>query len=176
MKKSMMFALGGFFLLVVSMASADVGKLTWSGKTSWTYNNEISGKKPGDQWDSQLTDQEANPVKFVLHKLHANPVIWLRVDDTVSTFDPAQIASELRTRFEARGISVDAVQKKKIGGRDVYIVSGLDKAKDFRYSTAVFPRSGTKRAYHIELTAPSNEFSVYEPAFMGMVATIRVLP
>lgn len=176
MKKSMSFLLGSILFLTVSTAYAGVGELSWTGTNDWTYNKEISGSKPGDQWDTQKTDQEANPVKWVLHKSGGNPVIQLRIDDTVSSSDPAVIASELRTRYQARGISVDAVQKKTFGGKDVYIVSGVDQAKDARFSTAVFPRSGTKRAYHIELTATTKDFSTYEPAYMGMVQTVRVIP
>jgi hypothetical protein len=63
-----------------------------------------------------------------------------------------------------------------INGADVYVVSGLDKAKDVRFNTAVFPRIGTKRAYQIELSAPSNEFSAYEPAFKGMIQTVKLIP
>lgn len=176
-KKTMLSLLGGALLAAtVTTANAGVGELSWSGKNSWTYNKEISGDKPGDQWDTQKTDQEANPVKWVLHKMKGNPVIWLRIDDTVSSSNSASIAGDLRARFEGRGISVDTVQKKTIGGKDVFIISGFDKSKDARYSAAVFPRSGTKRAYQIELVAPSDEFATYEPAYMGMVQTVKVLP
>jgi hypothetical protein len=167
----------GALMLSTTMLYAAVGELSWSGKTTWTYNKEIMGDKPGDQWDSQKTDQEANPVKWVLHKSGGNPVIWLRIDDTVSNSDSTQMMADLKNRFESRGISVNtSVQEKTIGGQKVYIISGLDNAKGFRYSAAVFPRAGTKRAYYVELTAPEKEFSTFEPAYMGMVQTIRLLP
>lgn len=174
MTKKMIVAFGAISALAASSLYAGVGPLSWTGTNSWTYNNEISGDKPGDQWDTQKTDQEANPVKWVLGKMGGNPVIWLRVDDTISTTDAAALSASLVTGYQARGISVNAVQEKTIGGQKVYLISGLDKAKAFRYSEAVFPRAGTKRAYHVELTAPAKDFSTYEPAFMGMVQTIRV--
>jgi hypothetical protein len=175
MKKTVI-PLVGAFLLMTSTLFAGVGELTWAGKNTWTYNKEITGDKPGDQWDTQLTDQQANPVKWVLHKAEANPVIWLRIDDTVASTDPKKVEADLKARFQGRGINVDAVQEKDIGGKKVLIVSGQDQAKDARYSTAVFPKSGTKRAYQIELTSAAKDFSTYEPAFMGMVQTVRVLP
>jgi hypothetical protein len=172
----MTFAIGAMFVLMAGWLYAAVGELKWTGTNSWTYNNEIAGDKPGDQWDAQKTDQEANPIKFVLHKMEANPVIWIRVDDTVSTTDPALLQQYLKTDYAARGITVNTIEIKDIGGQKVYFVSGLDKAKDARYQEAVFVRNGTKRAYHVELTAAAKDFSTYEPAFKGMVQTIRVLP
>ncbi|HEX5038385.1 MAG TPA: hypothetical protein VFX30_14610 [bacterium] len=169
-------AFGAIFVLTASWLYAGVGELRWKGTNSWIYNDEIAGDKPGDQWDTQKTDQVANPVKWVLGKMGANPVIWLRVDDTVSTSDPAQLQQYLKTDYAARGISVNTIEIKEIGGMKVYFVSGLDKAKDARYQEAVFPRSGTKRAYHVELTAGAKDFATYEPAFRGMVQTIRILP
>lgn len=176
-RKIRMLALLGSVLLLGSVTlHAGVGPLSWDGNNSWVYNKEIKGDKPGNQWDTQKTDQEANPIKWVLHKSGGNPVIWLRIDDTVSSWNTATIASDLRTRYEARGIAVNAVQQMTIHGNDVYIVSGLDEAKDARFNTAVFWRKGTKRAYQIELSAPANEFSAYEPAYKGMVQTVKLMP
>ena len=175
-KNKIALAIGTIFVLATGYVYAGVGELSWKGTNSWTYNNEIAGDKPGDQWDTQKTDQEANPVKWVLGKMGANPVIWLRVDDTVSTSDPAELQQYLKTDYAARGITVNTIEIKDIGGQKVYFVSGLDKAKDARYQEAVFVRSGTKRAYHVELTSAAKDFSTYEPAFKGMVQTIHVLP
>ncbi len=163
-------------LLVATTLYAGVGALSWSGTNSWKYNNEISGDKPGDQWDTQKTDQEANPVKWVLHKSGGNPVMWLRIDDTVSSTDITTIGSDFANRYTTRGITANGSNKMTINGIEVVVIGGLDKAKDVRYNTAIFWRKGTKRAYHIELNAPSSEFSTYEPAFMGMVQTIKLLP
>ncbi len=176
MKKKILILLGLGLVLGSITLQAEVGPVSWNGTNSWTYNKEIMGDKPGDQWDTQKTDQEANPVKWVLHKSGGNPVIWLRIDDTVSSWDPAKTADDLKTRFTARGITVDAVQRMTINGNDVYVVSGLDRAKDARLNTAIFWRQGTKRAYQLELIAPSNEFSTYEPAHRAMIQTIKLIP
>lgn len=165
--------------LLLGSVSLQASDDPWVVKgNSWTWNKEIMGDKAGDQWDFQKTDQVSNPGKWVLHKSDGNPVIWLRIDDTVSSWSNADIAADLRTRFKARGITVDtgAVQKMSINNNDVYIVSGVDSAKGVRYNTAVFPKTGYKRAYQLELVAPTNEFSTYEPAFKGMIQTVKLIP
>jgi len=143
---------------------------------SWTYNKEIMGDKPSEQWDTQQTHEVARPVKWVLHKSGGNPVIWLIYDDTVSKWTTASIASDLQKSYKARGITPDAVQQMTINANDVYIIGGTDPVKNVRYNTAVFWRVGTTRAYQIELTAPTNEFSSYEPAYKGMVQTVKLIP
>src|SRR5262245_57769103 len=113
--KKTAYALASVIVMWASWLYAGVGDLTWQGTNAWTYNKEISGEKPGDQWDTQKTDQQANPVKWVLAKMGANPVIWLRVDDTVSTTDPATLQTSLVKGYEGRGIHVNTVDQKQIG-------------------------------------------------------------
>ncbi len=143
---------------------------------AWTYNKEIMGDKPSEQWDTQQTNEIARPVKWVLHKSGGNPVIWLIYNDTVSKWTTASIASDLQKSYKARGINPDAVQQLTINANDVYIIGGTDPVKNVRYNTAVFWRVGTNRAYEIELTAPTNEFSTYEPAYKGMLQTVKIMP
>jgi len=170
-----MLVMVGVALLLASSTLHAKNPLVMKGN-SWTYNNEIMGDKPSEQWDTQQNNELARPVKWVLHKSGGNPVIWLIYDDTVSKWTTASIASDLQKSYQARGINPDAVQQMTINTNDVYIIGGTDPVKNVRYNTAVFWRVGTKRAYNIELTAPTNEFSTYEPAYKGMLQTIKLLP
>jgi hypothetical protein len=167
--------MAGWILLLVGGTLHAKNPLVKKGN-SWTYNNEIMGDKPSEQWDTQQTKEVARPVKWVLHKSGGNPVIWLIYDDTVSSWQTATIASDLQKSYQGRGINPDAVQRMTIDKNDVYIIGGTDPVKNVRYNTAVFWRVGTKRAYQIELSAPADEFSAYEPAYKGMVQTVKLLP
>lgn len=170
-----MLVMAGAVLLLSSGALLADNPLVMKGNT-WTYNNEIMGEKPSEQWDTQQTNELARPVKWVLHKSGGNPVIWLIYDDAVSKWTTASIASDLQKAYKARGINPDAVQQMTINNNDVYIIGGTDPVKNVRYNTAVFWRVGTKRAYNIELSVPTNEFSTYEPAYKGMLQTVKLLP
>lgn len=176
MKRTLaMLVMVGSALLLGSVTLHAASPLVMKGNT-WTYNNEITGEKPGNVWDTQQTEEIARPVKWVLHKSGGNPVIWLIYDDTVSKWTTASIASDLQKSYKARGINPDAVQQKSINGNDVYTIGGTDPVKNVRYNTAIFWRVGTKRSYNIEVVAPTNEFSTYEPAFQGMIQTVKLLP
>ncbi|HSA60162.1 MAG TPA: hypothetical protein VLJ37_10810 [bacterium] len=170
-----MLVLAGVALLLSNGTLLADNPLVMKGN-AWTYNNEIMGEKPSEQWDTQQTNEMARPVKWVLHKSGGNPVIWLIYDDAVSKWTTASIASDLQKAYKSRGINPDAVQQMTINNNDVYIIGGTDPVKNVRYNTAVFWRVGTKRAYNIELSVPTNEFSSYEPAYKGMIQTVKLLP
>lgn len=175
MSRKFLSVLMGVGMMLATASQLRAADLQWSGKLCATLDGNFYFCKPDDKWDTQKTEETLRPVKLVYHKGGSNPIIWLIYDDMSSASNPADYASDVRARYESRGIRVDAVIKETVGGKSVYIVSGYDSGKDARFSTALFWRSGVKRILQAEYTAASSDFSTYQPQFMGFVSTVRDL-
>ncbi len=167
-----LFAMAAGLLIASSARAVD---LQWSSKNCATMDGNFYWCKPDDKWDTQKTEEALRPVKLVYHKSGANPIIWFNYDDLSSASNAADYASTVRARYESRGIKVDAVLKENVNGKDVYIVSGVDPAKNFRFSDALFWRPGLKRILQVEYTADAGDFSTYQPQFMATVTSTRDL-
>lgn len=168
-KLALIFAAGA--MLTASVASAV--SLQWSSHTCFTMDSSFYICKPDDKWNTQETNETLRPVKFIYGKTGANPIIWVQLDNLASASSPSDYASNVRARYEARGLKDITVTKEVVAGKDVYIVSGTDTAKNSRFSVALFWRSGVNKVLQLEYTAAGEDFSTYQPQFMTTVSSIR---
>jgi hypothetical protein len=172
MKIKLALVIAAGTMLAASAASAV--NLQWSSHTCFTMDSSFYICKPDDKWNTQETNETLRPVKFIYGKMGANPIIWVQLDNLASGSSSASdYASTVRSRYESRGLKDITVTKEVVSGKDVYIVSGTDNAKNSRFSAALFWRSGVSKVLQIEFTAAGEDFSTYQPQFMTTVSSVR---
>ena len=169
--RKLALAVGAIMLMAASIAQA--ADLNWVDKNTVIIDSTFQISKPGDQWDTQKTQDWAAPVKWVLHKAGANPIIWLRYDQAVRGKTAHDYANDVKSRLQARGISVESIRNQTISGRNISLISGVDNASGFRYLVGVW-RNKTK-GFNLECTAATADFGVYEPHCMASIQSARIL-
>lgn len=157
--------------LVASTAGAVA--LNWVDKNTVVIDGTFQVSKPGTQWDTQKTNDWAAPVKWVLHKSGANPIIWLRYDQAVRGKTAHDYAQDVKGRLKARGINVESIRNQTISGRNVALVSGIDNASGLRYLVGVW--RNRNKGFNLECTAAASDFGVYEPHCMASIQSVRIL-
>lgn len=167
----LVLAVGAVVLLAASVASAV--DLNWVDKNTVIVDGTFQVSKPGSEWDTQKTQDWAAPVKWVLHKSGANPIIWLRYDQAVRGKTAHHYAQDVKSRLKARGVTVDSIRNQVISGRNVSLVSGVDNNSGFRYLVGVW--RNRDKGFNLECTAATSDFSVYEPHCMAAMQSARIL-
>ncbi len=171
MKKTLLLAVIAGALFASSSASAVA--LNWIDKNCVVIDNTFQVCKPGKQWDTQKTNDWAAPVKWVLHRSGANPIIWLRYDQSVRGKTAHDYARDVKSRLQARGIRVESVRNQVISGRNVSLISGLDSSSGLRYLVGVWRNKNV--GFNLECTAGASDFGVYEPHCMASVQSVRIV-
>lgn len=170
-KRNIVLAAGAAMILTASAAQAV--DLNWVDKNTVIVDSTFQVSKPGKQWDTQKTNDWAAPVKWVLHKEGANPIIWLRYDQSVRGKTAHDYANDVKSRLRARGVSVDSVRNQVISGRNISLISGTDNASGFRYLVGVW--RNRNKGFNLECTAAAQDFAVYEPHCMASIQSARIL-
>lgn len=170
-QKKLALMVGALSLLAASVASAV--DLNWVDKNTVIVDGTFQVSKPGKEWDTQKTNDWAAPVKWVLHRMGANPVIWLRYDQAVRGKTAHDYAQDVKSRLNARGVQVEAVRNQVINGRNVSLISGVDSAGGFRYLVGVW--RNRDKGFNLECTAALQDFAVYEPHCMAAIQSARIL-
>jgi opacity protein-like surface antigen len=169
--KKLLLAAGAAMLLSATVAQAV--DLNWVDKNTVIVDGTFQVSKPGKEWDTQKTQDWAAPVKWVLHKEGANPIIWLRYDQAVRGKTAHDYANDVKSRLRARGVSVESVRNQVISGRNVSLISGVDNSSGFRYLVGVW--RNRNKGFNLECTAASADFGVYEPHCMAAIQSARIL-
>jgi hypothetical protein len=172
-KTKLALAAGAAMLLTASVAQAQSVDLNWIDKNTVIVDSTFQVSKPGKQWDTQKTNDWAAPVKWVLHKSGANPIIWLRYDQAVRGKTAHDYAKDVQSRLKSRGISDLRIRNQVISGRNVALISGVDNASGFRYLVGVW--RNRNKGFNLECTAEAKDFSVYEPHCMASIQSARIL-
>ena len=167
----LVLAVGAVVLLAASVASAV--DLNWVDKNTVIVDGTFQVSKPGKEWDTQKTEDWAAPVKWVLHKSGANPIIWLRYDQAVRGKTAHDYAQDVKSRLKARGVSVQSIRNQVISGRNISLISGVDNSSGFRYLVGVW--RNRNKGFNLECTAASSDFGVYEPHCMASMQSARIL-
>ena len=167
----LVLAVGAVVLLAASVASAV--DLNWFDKNTVIVDGTFQVSKPGKEWDTQKTEDWAAPVKWVLHKSGANPIIWLRYDQAVRGKTAHDYAQDVKSRLKARGVSVQSIRNQVISGRNISLISGVDNSSGFRYLVGVW--RNRNKGFNLECTAASSDFGVYEPHCMASMQSARIL-
>ncbi len=170
-KKHLVLAVGAAVLLTASVAKAV--DLNWVDRNTVIVDGTFQVSKPGKEWDTQKTEDWAAPVKWVLHKMGPNPIIWLRYDQAVRGKTAHDYAQDVRSRLKARGIEVESVRNQVISGRNVSLISGVDNHSGFRYLVGVW--RNRDKGFNLECTAATQDFGVYEPHCMAAIQSARIL-
>jgi len=170
-QKKIMLALGAVMLLSASKAKAV--DLNWVDKNTVIVDGTFQVSKPGKEWDTQKTEDWAAPVKWVLHKSGANPIIWLRYDQAARGKTAHDYAQDVKSRLRARGIQVESVRNQTISGRNISLISGVDNNSGFRYLVGVW--RNRNKGFNLECTAATQDFGVYEPHCMAAIQSARIL-
>lgn len=170
-QKKLALVVGALTVLTASVAGAV--DLNWVDKNTVIVDGTFQVSKPGKQWDTQNTNDWAAPVKWVLHKSGANPIIWLRYDQAVRGKTAHDYAQDVKSRLRARGIQVESVRNQVISGRNVSLISGVDNNSGFRYLVGVWRNKN--KGFNLECTAATSEFGVYEPHCMASIQSARIL-
>lgn len=170
-KKHLVLAVGAAVLLTASVAKAV--DLNWVDKNTVIVDGTFQVSKPGSEWDTQKTEDWSAPVKWVLHKSGANPIIWLRYDQAVRGKTAHDYANDVKSRLRARGISSLTVRNQVISGRNISLISGVDSSSGFRYLVGVW--RNRNKGFNLECTAATVDFSVYEPHCMASIQSARIL-
>lgn len=169
--QKLVLAVGAVVLLAASVASAV--DLNWVDKNTVIVDGTFQVSKPGSEWDTQKTEDWAAPVKWVLHKSGANPIIWLRYDQAVRGKTAHDYAQDVKSRLKARGVSVQSIRNQVISGRNISLISGVDNSSGFRYLVGVW--RNRNKGFNLECTAASSDFGVYEPHCMAAMQSARIL-
>ncbi len=169
--RTIALVLGGALLLTASSAKAI--DLDWTSKNCVTVDQTFHVCKPGEQWDTQKTKDWAAPVKWVLHRSGANPIIWLRYDQSVTGKTAHDYAKDVKSRLQGRGITVESIRNKTINGRNVSMINGVDNSSGLRYEVAVWRNKN--KGFNLECTAAAQDFGVYEPHCQASIQSARIL-
>ncbi|HEX5036026.1 MAG TPA: hypothetical protein VFX30_02605 [bacterium] len=172
MKSKKLFLAAGAAMLLTATAAQAID-LNWVDKNTVIVDGTFQVSKPGKEWDTQKTQDWSAPVKWVLHKEGANPVIWLRYDQAVRGKTAHDYARDVKSRLKARGVSVESVRNQVISGRNVALISGMDNASGFRYLVGVW--RNRNKGFNLECTAEAKDFGVYEPHCMAAIQSARIL-
>ena len=173
MKHSKKLALMVGSLTILAASAASAVDLNWVDKNTVIVDGTFQVSKPGKQWDTQKTNDWAAPVKWVLHKSGANPIIWLRYDQAVRGKTAHDYANDVKSRLRSRGISELKIRNQVISGRNVALISGVDNSSGFRYLVGVWRNQN--KGFNLECTAATSDFSVYEPHCMAAIQSARIL-
>jgi len=170
-QKKFALIVGALSVLAASVASAV--DLNWVDKNTVIVDGTFQVSKPGSEWDTQKTNDWAAPVKWVLHKSGANPIIWLRYDQAVRGKTAHDYANDVKSRLRARGVQVESVRNQVISGRNISLISGVDNSSGFRYLVGVWRNHN--KGFNLECTAATADFGVYEPHCMAAMQSARIL-
>jgi hypothetical protein len=129
--------------------------------------------KPGEEWDTQKTNDHAAPFKFVLHKSGANPTVWLRYDQRPQGKTAHDYVQSVQSRLVRRGITDIAIRTEVTAGRNVTFISGIDKDRHLRYLVGVWWNKDS--ALNLECTTAIRDFAVYEPQCMNLIRSVKIL-
>jgi uncharacterized protein Usg len=160
-------------LVVMAAATAKAVPIDWPDKLTAVVDGTFEVKKPNDAWDTQKTSDSLAPVKWVLHRSGANPIIWLRYDPSPQGKTAHHFAQYVKKDLEQRGITVEKIQNKVINGRNVSIISGEERGGKLRYLVAVY-RNKVK-GLMLECTAAREDFGVYSAQFWQAIESVRIL-
>ena len=159
--------------VILASATAGAVNLNWIDKNTVVIDGTFQVSKPGKEWDTQKTNDWAAPVKWVLHRSGANPIIWLRYDQAVTGKTAHDYAQDVKGRLRARGITVESIRNQVISGRNVSLISGVDNSSGFRYLVGVWRNRNV--GFNLECTAASQDFGVYEPHCMASIQSVRIV-
>lgn len=173
MKRQIKFALMVGALVITAAATAGAVSVDWPTKLTAVVDGTFEVTKPNDAWDTQKTSDDMGPVKWVLHRSGANPIIWLRYDPSPQGKTAHDFAKFVKKDLEQRGISVEKIQNKVVNGRNVAILSGEERGGKLRYLVAVY-RNRVK-GLMLECTASREDFGVYSAQFWQAIESVRIL-
>lgn len=172
--KKIVLAVSVLSLLLISAgATAAIGEnINWVSKQCFTVG-PVKMCKPSKNWDTQKTKDYNAKYKFVLHRGGANPVCWLRFDESPKGKTAHSYANWLKGRYKQRGLSNLTIRKEVIAGRNVSFVSGTDMSKGFRYLVGVWRNRNA--GVNLECTAQAKDFATYAPQFRNFIGSARFI-
>lgn len=173
MKNTKKLALAAGAAMLLAATAAQAVDLNWVDKNTVIVDSTFQVSKPGKEWDTQKTNDWAAPVKWVLHKEGANPIIWLRYDQSVRGKTAHDYAKDVQSRLKSRGVSDLRVRNQVISGRNISLISGVDNASGLRYLVGVW--RNRNKGFNLECTAAASDFGVYEPHCMASIQSARIL-
>lgn len=165
-KAAFLVGLAGFLFAT----GAQAVDLNWTSKTCVVVDSTFSVCKPSKSWDTQTKSIVDEPVRWVLHRSGANPIIKLLYDTNPRGKTAHDYAKYVKQDLEARQIKISKVENRVINGRNVSILSGQG-SDNFGYLVAVYRDGG--KGLRLECTASNENFSFFSQEFMASINSVR---
>lgn len=156
-----------------SAAAAHAVSLDWEGKKCVIVDGSFKVCKPDSEWDTQKTQDDSRPIKWVLHKEDVNPIIWLRYDQNVTGQTAHDYAKVLRGSLESRGVDVQKTKNLVIKGRNVSIIEGKNAGNDLKYLVGVWRNKA--KGFALECTANPGDFEDYRDECMTAIESVKIV-
>lgn len=174
MKTSMMLWVALAAIVLLTSNQVNAVNLNWEGDSCVTVDGSFKVCKPNKKWDTQDTEDESRPVKWVLHKRDANPVIWLRYDENVKGQTAHDYAKVLKNRMVSeRGIEVDSVKNSVINGRNVSMIEGESDKSDLHILVGVWRNQA--KGFALECTANKGDFDDYKSQCLEAIESVKIV-
>lgn len=130
--------------------------------------------KPHDDWNFKETTDPSAPVKWVLHRGGANPVILLRFDYSPPGKSIANFADSVRSELVRRGLRIDREEPRSINGRKAYLFYATDRNLRGNASYLVGVFRNKSRGWIVECNSVPVDFNMFEHQFLSAINSVRI--
>jgi hypothetical protein len=154
---------------------AQAVSIQWQdNKLTAVIDGSIQITKPNGDWDTQETKDPSAPVKWVLHRGGANPVIWLRYNDSPAGKNIAQFAGSVRNELVRRGLRIEKEQARSINGRKAYLFYAVDSALRGNASFLIGVYRNRSKGWILECNSVPVDFNQFESQFLSSIDSVKI--
>ena len=165
---------GWVFLFFFYSPIAHSANVQWQDKNTAVIDGSLQITKPTGDWDTQDTKDPSAPVKWVLHRGGANPVILLRYDYSPAGKNISQFADSVRGELIRRGLKVRKEQPRSINGRKAYLFYAEDPNLRGNASYLIGVYRNRSKGWILECNSVPVDFNQFESQFLSAIESVKI--
>ena len=172
MKKYASFSVVLLTVFLVGTVYATDLKWTEKGKTV-LIDNTVQISKPNGAWDTQKTQKDDAPVKWVYHQAGKNPLITLKYRSNVQGATAHDYAKVVAKELTKDGVTVKKTENSVINGRNISILNGVDKKSEDHYVVGIWRHKD--KGFILEGKSSAKDFGTMKPEFLAAIKSVKIV-